>query len=129
VPQLQRAAHRGGRLLLLGGPPPGPPAGRRGGRHGRSRRARGMAHPPPLPRGLLLSSVRAPARPTPPEGPPSGAGGRERSFEAWSWLFMRISGVALVVLALLHFALTHLINDVAQTNSGFVSDRWHNPLW
>jgi len=52
-----------------------------------------------------------------------------RSGEAWTWLFMRISGVVLVVLSLLHFALTHIVNDVVDTNSAFVTRRWGNPLW
>ena len=45
---------------------------------------------------------------------------------------MRLSGLALVFLALLHFAITHVINDVVdteETKSGFVANRWDNPLW
>ncbi len=58
------------------------------------------------------------------------AGRRSRpSFEAWSWLFMRVSGLALIFLALVHFALTHIVTDVADTGSDFVDDRWANPLW
>lgn len=49
--------------------------------------------------------------------------------ETWSWYFMRISGLVLLFLALGHFALTHIINDVADTGSAFVEDRWSNPLW
>ena len=52
-----------------------------------------------------------------------------QSFETWSWFFMRISGLALVFLALTHFAVTHIINDVVETDSDFVADRWENPLW
>lgn len=52
-----------------------------------------------------------------------------QSFETWQWFFMRISGLVLVVLALGHFALTHIINDVVDTDAGFVADRWSNPLW
>ncbi|MDQ6910856.1 MAG: succinate dehydrogenase [Actinomycetota bacterium] len=52
-----------------------------------------------------------------------------RSFESKSWLFMRVSGLALVVLALLHFALTHITTDVADTGFAFVTRRWGNPLW
>ena len=52
-----------------------------------------------------------------------------RGFEAWSWLFMRISGLVLVFLALAHFAITHVINDVVHTDYRFVADRWDNPLW
>ena len=52
-----------------------------------------------------------------------------RSFEAWSWLFMRLSGLALVFLALLHFAITHILNDVVATDHDFVSRRWERPGW
>ena len=52
-----------------------------------------------------------------------------RRFETQSWLFMRLSGLALVFLALVHFAITHIVNDVVTTNSRFVARRWHNPLW
>ena len=42
---------------------------------------------------------------------------------------MRISGLVLVFLALTHFALTHIINDVVETDAAFVAERWDNPLW
>lgn len=51
------------------------------------------------------------------------------SFEMWSWLFMRVSGLALLFLALVHFAITHILNDVADTKADFVAHRWANPLW
>lgn len=54
---------------------------------------------------------------------------RKRSNEAWSWAFMRLSGLALVLLALVHFAITHIVNDVARTDYDFVARRWHNPAW
>lgn len=66
---------------------------------------------------------------------PSHTSGRElqrrprQNFETWSWLFMRVSGLILVFLALLHFSITHLFNDVAKTNYDFVSRRWQNNLW
>jgi succinate dehydrogenase / fumarate reductase, membrane anchor subunit len=49
--------------------------------------------------------------------------------EVWSWYFMRISGLILLFLALLHFFMTHILNDVVDTNSTFVAQRWDNPLW
>lgn len=52
-----------------------------------------------------------------------------QNFETWSWFFMRISGLLLVLLALVHFSITHLINDVTKTNVDFVGKRWQNPLW
>jgi succinate dehydrogenase / fumarate reductase membrane anchor subunit len=52
-----------------------------------------------------------------------------QSFETWSWFFMRISGLVLVFLALIHFSLTHIVNDVTDTDARFVAERWDNPLW
>lgn len=54
---------------------------------------------------------------------------RPRSSEAVAWIFMRLSGLALVFLALVHFAVTHIINDVVATDSDFVARRWENPAW
>jgi succinate dehydrogenase / fumarate reductase membrane anchor subunit len=42
---------------------------------------------------------------------------------------MRVSGLVLVFLALTHFAITHIINDVVETDAEFVAERWDNPLW
>jgi len=42
---------------------------------------------------------------------------------------MRLSGLVLVFLALVHFAITHVVNDVVDTNYDFVAERWHNPAW
>ena len=51
------------------------------------------------------------------------------NFETWSWYFMRVSGLILLFLALTHFAITHIINDVVETDAEFVAERWDNPLW
>lgn len=48
-------------------------------------------------------------------------------FELWWWKFMRISGVALVFLALGHLFITHILNNVEVINYSFVADRWANP--
>ncbi|MGH9164098.1 MAG: succinate dehydrogenase, partial [Acidimicrobiales bacterium] len=29
----------------------------------------------------------------------------------------------------LHFAITHILNDVTDTDARFVAQRWDNPLW
>jgi succinate dehydrogenase / fumarate reductase, membrane anchor subunit len=52
-----------------------------------------------------------------------------QNFETWSWFFMRISGLILVFLALLHFAITHIVHDVVDTDAAFVNQRWDNPMW
>jgi succinate dehydrogenase / fumarate reductase membrane anchor subunit len=51
------------------------------------------------------------------------------NFETWSWLFMRVSGLVLVFLALTHFAITHIVHDVVDTDFAFVADRWESPFW
>jgi succinate dehydrogenase / fumarate reductase membrane anchor subunit len=52
-----------------------------------------------------------------------------QNFETWTWFFMRISGLILLFLALAHFAITHIVNDVVETDFEFVVNRWDNPLW
>jgi len=42
---------------------------------------------------------------------------------------MRVSGLVLLFLALFHFFITHILNDVATTDATFVAKRWDNPLW
>jgi succinate dehydrogenase / fumarate reductase membrane anchor subunit len=42
---------------------------------------------------------------------------------------MRLSGLALVFLALVHFMITHVLNDVVRSDHAFVARRWDNPLW
>ena len=54
---------------------------------------------------------------------------RRPSAEARSWAFMRLSGVLLLFFALVHFSITHIVNDVVETDYDFVAERWHNPAW
>ena len=63
------------------------------------------------------------------EAQPRPAVRTRQSFETWSWFFMRVSGLVLIFLALTHFAITHITNDVTKTNIDFVGKRWSNPLW
>jgi succinate dehydrogenase / fumarate reductase, membrane anchor subunit len=68
-----------------------------------------------------------------PQGPPAYRGQRERpvgGWELWTWLFMRISGVVLLVLAVGHVLIMHVqAGGVGRVNFGFVAARWGNPLW
>ena len=60
------------------------------------------------------------------------AGGRvkpEGKFELFSWLFMRISGLVLVFLALGHLVIMHLINSIDDINYEFVANRFATPFW
>jgi succinate dehydrogenase / fumarate reductase, membrane anchor subunit len=54
---------------------------------------------------------------------------RGSGFELWSWLFMRVSGVLLVVLVLVHFAIMHIFTPTEQVNFAFVEARFSNPFW
>ena len=56
---------------------------------------------------------------------PSGADG----FETFSWYFFRISGVALIFLALIHIFLNHVTTDVSCTSYQLVALRYINPFW
>ena len=58
-------------------------------------------------------------------GRPRPAGG----FELWTWYFMRVSGLALVLLALGHLAIMHLINSVDNIDFQFVAQRFATPFW
>lgn len=52
------------------------------------------------------------------------------SFEVWSWFFMRLSGVVLLFLVLIHLYIMHLIGEgVERVNFSFVANRWNNIGW
>ena len=59
--------------------------------------------------------------------------GRERpmgGLELWAWLFMRISGLLLVFLALGHLLIMHLLDGGAERiDFGFVATRWDSIFW
>lgn len=62
----------------------------------------------------------------------SAAGGHPRpesGLELYAWLFMRVSGLLLLLLALGHLSVMHIIHDVEEINTAFVAQRWTNPLW
>lgn len=50
-------------------------------------------------------------------------------FELWSWLFMRLSGLLLLGLALGHLVLMHLIHNVDEINYAFVANRYAGWFW
>lgn len=45
------------------------------------------------------------------------------------YLTIRVTGVLLAVLALGHYGLTHIVYDVAETDSAFIAERWSSALW
>ena len=50
-------------------------------------------------------------------------------FELWSWLFMRLSGLLLLGLALGHLVIMHLINNVDAIDYAFVAGRYAGWFW
>lgn len=48
-------------------------------------------------------------------------------FELAAWYFMRISGLVLVLLALGHLFVVHILFNVETINYAFVADRWTRP--
>ena len=55
---------------------------------------------------------------------------RPSSFEVWSWFFMRISGVILLFLVLIHLFIMHIMESgVERVDFAFVSARWDNVGW
>jgi succinate dehydrogenase / fumarate reductase membrane anchor subunit len=62
---------------------------------------------------------------------PSGYGARPSGggFETFSWYFIRISGIALIFLVIIHLLLVHVTTDVACTTFQFVAARYADPLW
>jgi succinate dehydrogenase membrane anchor subunit len=69
--------------------------------------------------------------PAPDPRPPGH--GRDRpvgSFELWAWLFMRISGIALLILAVGHVLIMHVLDEgVDRVNFAFIQLRWASPFW
>jgi succinate dehydrogenase / fumarate reductase membrane anchor subunit len=56
-------------------------------------------------------------------------GGRT-NFEMYSWIFMRISGLVLVVLVLGHLLIMNILDGgVQRINFAFVAGRWASPFW
>ncbi|GAA1153753.1 succinate dehydrogenase hydrophobic membrane anchor subunit [Nesterenkonia sandarakina] len=55
---------------------------------------------------------------------------KSSSFEMAAWVFMRVSGAALVVLIFVHLAVNLLVGEgIHQIDFGFVAGKWANPVW
>jgi succinate dehydrogenase / fumarate reductase membrane anchor subunit len=52
------------------------------------------------------------------------------NFEMYAWIFMRMSGLLLVVLVLGHLLIMNILDGgVQRVNFGFVAGRWASPFW
>jgi succinate dehydrogenase / fumarate reductase membrane anchor subunit len=67
------------------------------------------------------------------ENPRSGPQRRSRgrtNTELYAWLFMRVSGILLVVLVLGHLFIMNILDGgVQRINFAFVAGRWSSPFW
>jgi len=83
---------------------------------------------------MAVESPERAAAPLPrPRAGSLGYRGRERpggGFELWSWLFMRISGIVLLFLAVGHVLIMHVLDEgVDRVDFSFVATRWGSPFW
>ena len=85
-----------------------------------------------------MTTETTPVRPPEPSAPGGGdrrdlRTGRDRpvgGFELWAWLFMRISGLVLLILAVGHVLIMHVPDEgVGRVNFAFVALRWQSPFW
>jgi succinate dehydrogenase / fumarate reductase membrane anchor subunit len=53
----------------------------------------------------------------------------ERSYERYLWLFMRLSGVAMLILAVGHMVIQHVLNSSANLTLQFVAAQWSSWGW
>ncbi|HEY6292621.1 MAG TPA: succinate dehydrogenase hydrophobic membrane anchor subunit [Terriglobia bacterium] len=53
----------------------------------------------------------------------------ESGMELYAWIFMRVSGVVLLFLALIHLLIMHVINNIEVINYQFVASRYATPFW
>ena len=54
----------------------------------------------------------------------------KNSFELNAWLFMRLSGVVLIILVLGHLLIMNILDGgVHRINFAFVAGRWSSPFW
>jgi len=61
----------------------------------------------------------------------SGAGNPrpESGLELYAWIFMRVSGLLLLFLALGHLLIMHIIHNVDHIDFQFVAARYATPFW
>ena len=68
------------------------------------------------------------AIPAPRSG--GGRGGRRTNWEKWGWIYMRASGVLLVVLIFGNLFVNLVVGEgISQIDFGFVAGKLANPFW
>lgn len=71
-------------------------------------------------------AISTEVRPT----PPTRRGRPRAGAELWWWVFMRVSGILLLWLAVGHVLIMHVLGTgVERVNYNFVAVRWASPFW
>ncbi|WP_326598682.1 succinate dehydrogenase hydrophobic membrane anchor subunit [Streptomyces sp. NBC_01803] len=76
-----------------------------------------------------------PDHPAPVIEPPRARTGRSprttrTNFELYGWVFMRVSGILLVVLVITHLLIQLVLDGgVSKVSFAFVAGRWASPFW
>ncbi|MWB99263.1 succinate dehydrogenase hydrophobic membrane anchor subunit [Agromyces seonyuensis] len=61
---------------------------------------------------------------------PARSAGRNGNLEKWAWIYMRVSGVVLVVLIFGHLWVNLMVGEgVHAIDFGFVGGKWADPFW
>lgn len=61
-----------------------------------------------------------------PRSPRSRKGAR---FEKWAWIYMRVSGIALLVLIFGHLFTNLYVSGIQAIDFAFVAGKWASPFW
>jgi len=87
----------------------------------------------------MTATIQSPRSGKPGSGTPSSGkiqlkyrrtGGSKGNFEMLAWLFMRLSGVVLVVLIFGHLTVNLLVGEgIHAIDFGFVAGKWADPFW
>ncbi len=65
-----------------------------------------------------------------PRSPYTRTKSTRSNYELYSWVFMRLSGVLLVVLVIGHLFVNLMVGDgISALDFGFVAGKWANPYW
>ena len=75
-------------------------------------------------------ATRVPSPPSAPLIQPPRNRASKSNFELYAWVFMRLSGIVLVVLILGHLFVNLMLGDgIHQIDFAFVAGKWASPFW
>jgi succinate dehydrogenase / fumarate reductase membrane anchor subunit len=65
-----------------------------------------------------------------PHSPYTRASSTRSNYEMYAWVFMRLSGVVLLVLVLTHLFVNLVLGEgITQIDFAFVAGKWSSPVW